>query len=236
MIHVRYTDPRVLTLFSHYKWQDSQRDLLEGRRSWGSPCTPAEQKSVRWMMTCLRERGITFKIEGDAMLVGTAIPLPEPDPFLDRFIALYGLTDLPATILSLDHVEDCEGVPICKGVIYGSTGGIVGSEPTRYGLQADVFMVGRLDVRDVGRRSAAWSHAPNAFVHTVQARGHMRRTLKRARFTARRIAAAIPDWEAYQAQQAILECHKAEAAEAADREAAAAAMDDDEIDAIAGAF
>lgn len=221
MTHVRYDDPRIYSMFAHYKWQPVQRALLEGERSWGAGTSAFEQKAVDWMLDCLSERGITFRLRDGAMTIGTRIPLPPVDEFLSRLIVQHGLDDLPAQILGLEHVEDCEGVPICKCVVYGNTGGRHPCEPATHGLQAGIYAVGRCDVRVVreGRepyydaeRRMLWRDVLHAGEVVETARGHMRGSLRRARNTAKKVAAAIPMWERYRAERAIIDCERAEEA------------------------
>ena len=197
--HVAYSDPRIYGLIEGYRWGAFQRGLLTGERSWDpTTWTDGDPKGRReaardGILDCLRERGIRFGTAGDGVMRIHA-DLPLDDPMLPTLLEQWGIAVERVTVLSLEGpVETIGAVPIFRAVVFGYTERTDGER--RHGVNNDAWIVGRMDVcrtyRMPGPRE--WSQCGCQEAEGERVRG----TLKRARNIARKVAAALPDWEDY---------------------------------------
>lgn len=129
-------------------------------------------------------------------VVALTLPgLPGHDSNLEAMIGAWSLRTERIAILALLGPVEYVGqhkVPIFRVTTFGAIEGISGAR--RVGLQRDMFMVGRLDVRDM-REIDPWQGIGAA-------RSRVRTTLRRARNTAAKVDAAIPAWNAHVAKRA----------------------------------
>lgn len=213
--HVRYTDPRIYGLVAGYAWGPHQREMLLGTRPWS--CT----RNMISMTACLMERGI--RVGRDVANVARLHMdgLPDRDDTLDERLAERGIAIPRVSVLSLlGPVEEVGTVPIFQAVVFGYVEHADGKR--RHGLNADAWIVGRMDVRRTYRITSPWEWSQAG--EPVTRFGGVRGTPARARNTARELAAAIPDWDEYCVWKARKD---AEADEAARRAAAALEPVDD---------
>ena len=202
--YVSYSDPRIYSLIEGYRWGAFQRSLLTGERSWDSTTwTGGDPKGRReaardGILDCLRERGIKYGMADDGVMRIMA-DLPPDDPMLPTLMEQWGIAIERVTVLSLEGpVETVGNVPIFHAAVFGYTERADGER--RHGVNDDAWIVGRMDVRRTYRMPKPWQWSQSG--EPVTRWGGVRGTLKRARNTAREIAAALAEWEEYSAWKA----------------------------------
>ena len=197
--YVSYSDPRIYELISGYNWGSLQRSLLSGERTWSSADWTDAPNSLREgapqsILNCLEKLGFDVRLERTGVLHISA-EMPQDDLMLPTYLAQWRIDIQHIRILALEGpVETVGSVPIFQGIVFGHTEHSDGRR--RAGLNKTARIVGRNDIRLVSREyhEDQWLDilGPMA-VRNRTVRG----TLTRARNTARRIAAAIPNWDQY---------------------------------------
>lgn len=230
---ISYSDPRIYGLIEGYRWGEFQRSLLLGQRSWEPVALEDDHRSVfrregrDRIIECFTERGFRVGM-GESGVLHVLADLPPEDPMLPTLLEQWGIAIPKVTVLSLEGpVETIGSVPIFKAAVFGYTERADGERC--HGLNNDAWIVGRVDVCHTRRMPAPnWSQNPGARVARYDG---VRGTLKRARNTAREVAAAMPEWEEFLAWKT----RQAQAAEDARLEAERKAeeIDDPGVEAFA---
>ena len=217
----RWSDPRLYDLIASYNWSPFQCGLLLGKRSWNR--SRMSEKEARYhdsIVNCLTERGYAIARSPDEDVVDITINSNHTyDSNLQAMIEDWGIQIERIIILRLagpiQYVGDHK-VPIFLATTFGEKESENGSP--RIGLQEDVYIVGRVDVREPPNFELAIGVGGN--------RSRVRTTIRRARNMARKVDAIIPAWDAHVVQRAR-EAEEKRLAEVA--EAAVAEPVDDEL-------
>ncbi|RYB01895.1 hypothetical protein [Lichenibacterium ramalinae] len=195
----RWPDPRAYDLIAGYNWGPFQRALLLGQETWDrSGMTTSQARAHDTVVECLTERGyvIAPSPEHTSDVVTISLPgLPGYDSNLDAMIEAWGIRSDRIVLLRLVGPVEYVGthrVPILQGTTFGAIEGQTGKRAI--GLQRDVYIVGRMDVRETP------GFAPYRSIGDQRSR--VRTTLRRARNTALVVDEWIPHWDEHVADLA----------------------------------
>ncbi len=191
----RWPDPRAYDLIAAYRWGDFQRALLLGQESWDrTGMTTYQARAYDGMVECLTERGFRIVRSPDHTgdVVTIEADLPPPNEHLDAFIDQWRLRMEGIRILALDGPVERVGehqVPIFEAATFGE----IEVRGTRvFGIQPRVFIVGRIDVRQIETLDLGGGQAVTKVPLGTTHASRVRTTLRRARNTAAMVDAAIP--------------------------------------------
>ncbi len=179
-----FSDPRIKKFVLEQEWSEFERRLIAGDISWGSGTMDEAQRASRdHIEDTIRQMQFQIAINDIAAHVSASIPAPWS--INETLVEPYSLQSIPAFIVDVLPVGSHGVIPIYKAIILGRTFDDDRERPA--GLRRDVFIVGRVDVRYVSR-----FQIPGDVVGTLL--GHVRNTHRKALATARKVEAALADW------------------------------------------
>jgi hypothetical protein len=202
---VTYSDSRIPKILATYNWGSLQLALLSGEMSWnpldwGDIPNSRREGAPESILACLRRLGFEVHMaQSGTMHIKADIP-PE-DSLLPSLLTQWRIDIRHIQVLALTGpIETVGRVPIFQSVVFGRTQHADGR--VRDGLNRAAWIIGRHDVRQTlpdCHGSDPWSISTGPTVVRDQA---VRGTLRRARNTAKRVMAALPEWEKYSSWRA----------------------------------